>query len=246
MGLEVADLWYTDDEQQNTMALGRMPLPAWARFMAELASDVTLLPPEEPTTAVVSVPTREFASALAASAVVVRYDELEPAAPDDLEEHLAALRELKPRSRIQYREKSGMVSEGFWRGFEVDGRGDERFCFEARRNVVRKVPVSEALRLVSSGEQQTDGQLRVRNVETPQLLRGLRGQAAAVGIVTTARCEVVIVGVATVLGEEMCEQGLFLTGDPEDLRHGHFGVPPVQTTLLGLLSVVGTSLFCAA
>jgi len=48
--------------------------------MAELASDVTLLPPEEPTTAVVSVPTREFASALAASAVVVRYDELEPAA----------------------------------------------------------------------------------------------------------------------------------------------------------------------
>jgi len=69
-----------------------------------------------------------------------------------------------------------MVSEGFWRGFEVDGRGDERFCFEARRNVVRKVPVSEALRLVSSGEQQTDGQLRVRNVETPQLLRGLRGQ----------------------------------------------------------------------
>ncbi len=242
--LGVTDLWYADsytlhvepphsgEDQANGSGeeadeaivewRSRRPLPAWARFMSDLGSDLALISPEEPTTAVVSLPTREFAAAFAGAAVVIRYDELDPAAPDDLEEHLADLRDMEPGTRIQYRAANGKIWEGRWRGFQAATDGQEHVCMEVRKEMTMKIRVSEALRVVPSGEEAAnDARLRVRNVETSHLLRRMRGQPAAVAFVTTTRLEVVIVGVATVLQEEMCEQGLYASGNEDDLRHGY-------------------------
>jgi hypothetical protein len=243
----VADLWYVDsfdaelappnqgedqtasaaeapeERAEGGMVEVRRALPLWARFMADLGSDIALLSPDEPTTAVVSLPTREFAAAFAAAAVVIRYDVLEPAAPDDLEEHLGDLRELELGTRVQFREPNGKVSQGFWRGLESDDEGQERFCIEVRKQLTRKLPVSAALGVTPTGEPvDTNGRLqRDRVVEPPHLVRGLRGQSAAMALVTTSRCEVVIVGVATDLENDMCEQGFFTSGNEEDLQHGY-------------------------
>lgn len=222
--LGVADLWYMAGSGPGPWELPiREPLPAWARFIADLAADMPLLTRSDDgaTTAVLAVPTRGYAAAIAAAAIAVRRDELDPAAPDNLEEHLEDLRALPLGTRVQYGDPSGKLFDGRWAGFEMGRDGVERVCVELRKNERRSVLTSHADRIVPTGEAQADGQLRVRNVETSSLLRGLRGQTAAIPFMTTARCEVVIVGTSTVLRDEMCEQLMFVSGDPADPGQGY-------------------------
>lgn len=189
--------------------------------MAHLGRGLAGLAPGRPTTAVVSVPVRDFAAAFAAAAAVLRCDELNAMAPDDVAAHIELLRKTPPRTPIKYFGPKDRVHDGRWCGFEVSpADGEERICFELRRGETRKLTIAHALKIRLTGESESGGTLQARTVRTSPLLQALVGGPAALSLATTKRCDVVLVGTLAALEQDMCEESLFPSGGPDEARSG--------------------------
>jgi hypothetical protein len=151
----------------------------------------------------------------------MRIDELHPMLEDSLANHIEVLRSASPGAPIKFLAPGDRVHDGRWRGIEVAGRdGEERVCFELRRNETRKLPIARALDVRLTGESNAGSRLQARTVRTSPLLRAIRGHAASVTFVTTARCDVVLVGTLAALEPEMTEEPLLPSGDESEFRGG--------------------------
>lgn len=204
----VADLWYQDEPAKHPPRR----IPAWASFIAHLGASLAGSD-AAPTTVALSVPVRDFVAVLAATAAVIRRDQIAPMAPDDLTSHIATLRETPIGAPIKYLAPKDKVHDGRWQGFEISPFDrTERLCFELRRKETRKLAVTQALNIRLTGETQANGQLQARTISTPPLLRAVRGESAAVTFVTTYRCDVMLVGTLSVLEAEMTQERFYADG----------------------------------
>lgn len=217
---KVSDLWFLGAEDVDGHAR-RTRIPDWACFMAHLGRGLAGLPAGRPTTAVVSVPIRDFAAAFAVAAAVQRCDELSPMAPDDLAAHIEVLRNTPPKTPIRYFGPKDKVYDGRWCGFEASPiDGQELICFQLRRNETRKLQASHALKVRLAGEDETGETLQARTVRTSPLLRALIGDSAALTFATTKRCDVVLVSTLAAVEAEFCDEPLLPSGGPEEARSG--------------------------
>jgi len=198
----LAELWCagpTEPGEGPTL----QPLPRWARFMAVLGGALAGAG-DEPVTVAISVPTRDYAAALAGTAAVLRRDELAPMAPDDLGMHLATLRDTPCGTPVKYLGPKQKVYDGRWVGIVAAPTGSgELLAFELARGETRKLPLDRALSIHLTGETTDAGQLRAKQIAAPCLLCAIRGDRAAVTYVTTARCDVLTVGTLSLLEREL-------------------------------------------
>ncbi|HLH64161.1 MAG TPA: hypothetical protein VKV27_00520 [Solirubrobacteraceae bacterium] len=139
-------------------------------------------------------------------------------APDDLDLHLATLRETPPGTPIKYHAKD-QIYDGRWLGIcEVDGI--EMLTFETKQKVTRRLPLHMALSIRLTGETASTGMLRAKKLTASPLLRAMIGESRALTFMTTARADCLIVGTLNLLKEDLTSGTLFASGDPVDASGG--------------------------
>ena len=196
------------------------PLPPWARFMAHVGRGLAEAELRRVIVAL-SVPARDFAAVFAAAAAVLRRDELEPMAPNDLDEHVRALRATPLGAPVKYLGPKDRVHDGRWAGIQRSGAGgEEMLCLELARGETRKLRLNRALAIHLTGENSARGKLRAKVVAVAPLLRATRGDAPAITMVTTARCDILIVGTLTLLEQELTNERLFVSDQRDDRCEG--------------------------
>lgn len=123
------------------------PLPEWARFALSLGSAVARLPEDlAPTLTAVTVPTRGFSAALAATGCSLEFNTIE--SEKTTVEHLRFLRTLEP-GRTVWCDYTHKRIDGSFCGFVQDG-DDEYVQIQIRRGRERlytKVPIRDAYRI---------------------------------------------------------------------------------------------------
>ena len=207
------DLWFAT----GRWAEPRLHIPAWAQFMVHCGC-ILARAGTRAVTVGLSVPSRGYAAAFTAMGVTIERDVLEPMAPDDLELHLAMLRETPPGTPIKYHAKD-QIYDGRWLGIaRVDD--EEMLSFETKQRVTRKLRLSTALSIHLTGETTSTGQLRAKRVKAPPLLEAMLGESSALTFMTTARADCLLVGTQALLEEDL-DAGLFFTsGDSPDSSGG--------------------------
>jgi hypothetical protein len=179
------------------------PLPAWARFVAGVASRLAETGPPAVTVGL-TVPTRAYAAVIAAASFVIERELADPATPDDAAEHLEVLRSLDPGAAVKYHDNGGTIWDARFLGIERAGDA-EMICIEtAPKNMRRKFPLSFALSIRPTGEADPANVLRRRQIKVPALLAScLQQPEIARGFSTTARPVCALIGTQTLITEEL-------------------------------------------
>lgn len=211
--VRVENLWYATGRWSEP----QLQIPAWAQFMVRCGCLLARADPAAITVGV-SVPTRGYAAAFAAAGVTIERDVLEPMAPNDLELHLATLRETASGTPIKYHAQD-QIYDGRWLEIAQVG-GEEMLCFETKQRVTRKLRLSAALSIRLTGETTSTGPLRAKRVKAPPLLEAILGESGALTFMTTARADCLLVGTQTLLEEDLTSSTFFATGDSADASGG--------------------------
>jgi len=157
-----------------------------------------------------TVPARGFAAVFAAAAAALTREEIDPMAPDDVQLHLATLRETPAGTPLKFH-AGAKIYDGRWKGIRpMDG--SEMLTFETRQGVTRMLPLDAALSIRLTGETASPRQLQARNVQTPPLLNAMIGAPTALTYTTTARADCLLVGTKTLLEEELTAEMFYATG----------------------------------
>lgn len=93
-------------------------------------------------------------------------------------------------------------------------------CVELAKGETRKLRLDRALAIHLTGENSASGKLRAKIISVAPLLRAIRGDVPAVTFVTTARCDVLIVGTLSLLERELTNERLFASSRTDDPCHG--------------------------
>lgn len=211
--VQVADLWYATGHWDEP----RAKVPAWARFIARCGRQLARASGPSVTVGL-SVPARGYAAAFAAAGVTIECDARRPMAPDDLDLHLAALRETPPKTPIKYHAKD-QIYDGRWLGIS-EVAGAEMLAFETKQKVTRRLPLHMALGIRLTGETSSTGMLRAKKLTASPLLRAMVGESRALTFMTTARADCLIVGTLNLLEEDLTSGTFFASGDLGDPSGG--------------------------
>jgi hypothetical protein len=187
-------------------------LPSWATLIAHAGAELAEINPAQQRIIVgVTVPTRGYASAIAAAAHVLRRNQLNPLDPSDADLHFEQLRELPAGTAIKLRQ-GGRLHDGLLLGTEV--REGNELLKVSTRGMTRLLPKQIALNVRAADGTKQDGHLRSRRIEIPPLLTAFLDQQDAASYATNSRVDCIIVGTLTSITTDLMEPGFGAGSDP--------------------------------
>lgn len=211
----------------SDLHLGFSVLPAWAHFALSLGASVARAPDDMgPTLTAVTVPTRAFSAALAATGASWEFNRRgSKRATDD---HLAFLRMLAPGKTVWCNYDHRRV-DGVFCGIVRDG-GDEFVKIETRRGRTTnytKVPVRDAYRIqLASTDRGIKRSRIVDRIPPRQFAKAVLGADASLD----SRLDSVIIGQKSLLVEELSNSRFAVSTD-----NGH-----QEGTLQEVVRAIGT------
>lgn len=174
------------------------PLPAWACAMTRIGSSLAQIDPGHRRIVVgVTVPARGFAAALAAAALVLRRNQLDPVEPDDAEIHFELLRAQPPGTPVKLLQ-GGRLHDGRLRG--VEERDGAELLAVSTRKMMRYLPKAVALNVrISDSAVIAGSDMRSRRIDVRPLLAGFLAGQAAGAYATQSRLDCILAGTVTQL-----------------------------------------------